>query len=150
MNPIVRLALEEDIGTGDVTSAACIPESQLAKGRFLAREPLVIAGLNLLAEVYDARGGVDDLRLLKRDGDSCVDGDVLALVTGRARTLLECERVALNFLQRLSGVATLGRRFAEAVAGTGCRVLDTRKTTPGMRVLEKQAAAAGGIVNHRM
>lgn len=150
MNPIVRLALEEDIGTGDVTSAACIPESQLAGGRFLAREPLVIAGLGLLAEIYAARGGVDDLRLLKRDGDTCGDGDLLATVRGRARTLLECERVALNFLQRLSGVATLARRFADAAAGTGCRVLDTRKTTPGLRTLEKQAAAAGGIVNHRM
>src|SRR5438132_8801164 len=150
MNQIVRLALEEDIGTGDVTSAACIPESQLARGRFLAREPLVIAGLNLLAEIYDARGGVDDLRPLKHDGDSCVEGDVLALVTGRARTLLECERVALNFLQRLSGVATLARQYVDAVAGTKVKVLDTRKTTPGLRRLEKSAAAAGGATNHRI
>uniref|UniRef100_Q01PF2 Probable nicotinate-nucleotide pyrophosphorylase [carboxylating] n=1 Tax=Solibacter usitatus (strain Ellin6076) TaxID=234267 RepID=Q01PF2_SOLUE len=149
MNPIVRLALEEDIGTGDVTSRACISESQMAAGRFLAREPLVIAGLDLLAEIYTQRGGVSDLQILKRDGDACVDGEIFATVRGRARTLLECERVALNFLQRLSGVATLARRYADAVAGTGCRVIDTRKTTPGLRALEKAAARTGGITNHR-
>ena len=150
MNPVVRLALQEDIGTGDVTSTACVPESRLANGRFLAREPLVIAGLDLLSEIYGLRGGVDELQVLKRDGDHCDDGEVIATVRGRARTLLECERVSLNFLQRLSGVATAARRYADAVAGTGCQVLDTRKTTPGLRVLEKQAAAAGGVTNHRM
>jgi nicotinate-nucleotide pyrophosphorylase (carboxylating) len=150
MNEVVRLALEEDIGPGDVTSQACIAETQRASGRFLAREPLVAAGLDLLREIYDLRGGVEDLALLKSDGDVCVDGETIAAVRGRARTLLECERVALNFLQRLSGVATSARRFADAVAGTNCRVLDTRKTTPGLRQLEKRAAAAGGVVNHRM
>ncbi|HLI85390.1 MAG TPA: carboxylating nicotinate-nucleotide diphosphorylase [Bryobacteraceae bacterium] len=150
MTEIVRLALEEDIGSGDVTTQACVPESRRARGRFVAREPLVVAGLDLLEEIYKLRGGVDELHLLRRDGDRAADGDILATVAGRARTLLECERVALNFLQRLSGVATLARGFADAVAGTGCRVLDTRKTTPGMRALEKKAAAAGGIVNHRM
>ena len=150
MNEVVRLALAEDIGTGDVTSRACVPESRMARGRFLAREPLVIAGLDLLSEIYDLRGGVEELAVLKRDGDFCQDGEVVATVRGRARTLLECERVALNFLQRLSGVATLARRYAGAVAGTRCRVLDTRKTTPGLRVLEKRAAAAGGVTNHRM
>jgi nicotinate-nucleotide pyrophosphorylase (carboxylating) len=150
MNPIVRLALEEDIGTGDVTSAACVPEGRMAEGRFLARESLVIAGLGLLSEIYDLRGGVEELRLLKRDGDLCANGEVVAQVRGRARTLLECERVALNFLQRLSGVATIARQYADAVAGTNCKVLDTRKTTPGMRALEKQAAATGGVTNHRV
>jgi nicotinate-nucleotide pyrophosphorylase (carboxylating) len=150
MTEVVRLALEEDIGSGDVTSQACISESQMASGRFLAREPLVIAGLGLLTEIYDLRGGVEELHLLKSDGDRCVAGETIATVRGRARTLLECERVALNFLQRLSGVATAARRSADAVAGTKCRVLDTRKTTPGLRRLEKMAAAAGGAVNHRM
>lgn len=150
MTGIVRLALEEDIGPGDITTQACVPESRKAFGRFIAREPLVVTGLDLLEEIYDLRGGVDELNLLRRDGDRVADGDILATVSGPARTLLECERVALNFLQRLSGVATLARCFADAVAGTGCRVLDTRKTTPGMRSLEKKAAAAGGIVNHRM
>src|SRR5437588_11566794 len=86
MNPIVRLALEEDIGTGDVTSAACVPETRMATGRFLAREPLILAGVDLLSEIYGARGGVAELRVLKRDGDSCADGDVIAHVCGRART----------------------------------------------------------------
>jgi nicotinate-nucleotide pyrophosphorylase (carboxylating) len=88
--------------------------------------------------------------LFKKDGDFCQPGEIIATVDGNARTLLERERVSLNFLQRLSGVATLARKFAEAVAGTGCRVLDTRKTTPGMRAMEKRAAAAGGVTNHRM
>jgi nicotinate-nucleotide pyrophosphorylase (carboxylating) len=150
MNEVVRLALEEDIGSGDVTSQSCVPESQKARGRFLAREPLVIAGVGLLAEIYDLRGGVDELNVFKRDGDLCAKGEEIAAVSGRARTLLECERVALNFLQRLSGVATAARRYADAVAGTKCRVLDTRKTTPGLRLLEKMAVAAGGVANHRM
>lgn len=150
MNEVVRLALAEDIGAGDVTSRACIPESQRAAGRFVAREALVAAGLDLLREIYEARGGVDELTLLQRDGDCVNDGDILATVAGSARTLLECERVALNFLQRLSGVATCARQFADAVAGTRCQVLDTRKTTPGLRAPEKKAAAAGGVTNHRM
>ncbi len=146
----VRWALREDIGSGDVTSRVCVPARLLARGRFIAREPLVVAGLDLLEVIYRERGGVDNLAVLKRDGDRCAAGDVLATVWGRARTLLECERVALNFLQRLSGVATAARAFAEAVEDTGCRVLDTRKTTPGLRELEKRAAAAGGVTNHRM
>jgi nicotinate-nucleotide pyrophosphorylase (carboxylating) len=150
VSPIVRLALEEDISSGDVTSNACVPEKKMAAGRFMAREPMVVAGLGLLWQIYEARGGVEDLRISKLDGERCTEGEVFATVHGRARTLLECERVALNFLQRLSGVATAARRFADAVAGTGCRVLDTRKTTPGLRALEKQAAAAGGVTNHRM
>jgi nicotinate-nucleotide pyrophosphorylase (carboxylating) len=144
MTPILRIALEEDIGPGDVTTRACVPESLQASGRFLARETLVVSGLALLTELYES------VTLQKRDGDVCFDGDVIANVRGAARTLLERERVALNFLQRLSGVATLARKFAEAVKGTGCRVLDTRKTTPGLRSLEKAAAAAGGVTNHRM
>lgn len=150
MSEIVRLALAEDIGSGDVTSTACVPEGQKASGQFLAREALVVAGLDLLREIYDTRGGVEELQILRRDGDCVRQGDILGTVRGNARTLLECERVALNFLQRLSGVATRARQFADAVAGTGCQVLDTRKTTPGLRALEKKAAAAGGVVNHRM
>jgi nicotinate-nucleotide pyrophosphorylase (carboxylating) len=145
MNTIVRLALEEDIGSGDITSQACIPESQMASGRFLARQPLIVAGLGLLDEIY-----ATPVISLKRDGDACAAGETIATVQATARLLLERERVALNFLQRLSGVATAARQFADAVAGTGCRVLDTRKTTPGLRTLEKQAAAAGGVTNHRM
>src|SRR4051794_2384485 len=144
MNDIVRLALEEDIGPGDITTDSCVPADRQARGRFLAREPLILAGTDVLTQLYT------DLTLHKRDGDVCADGDVLAEVTGPARLLLTRERVALNFLQRLSGVATLARKYVDAVAGTNCRVLDTRKTTPGLRVLEKAAAVCGGVTNHRM
>src|SRR5579863_4788066 len=144
MTPIVRLALEEDIGAGDITTLACVPEDRRAGGRFIAREPLVIAGLEVLSELYD------NLTLRKNNGDPCAADEVVAEVAGPARLLLTYERVALNFLQRLSGVATVARQFADAVAGTGCRILDTRKTTPGMRRLEKAAAAAGGVTNHRI
>ncbi|HWB96823.1 MAG TPA: carboxylating nicotinate-nucleotide diphosphorylase, partial [Bryobacteraceae bacterium] len=146
----LRRALEEDIGPGDVTSRACVPESRQAVGRFLAREPLVLAGMGLLPLLYRLRGGVDELRLERPDGAAVAGGETVASVRGPARTLLECERTALNFLQRLSGIATLGRRYVEQVAGTGCRILDTRKTTPGLRRLEKMAAAAGGVTNHRV
>ncbi len=161
MNEIVRLALEEDIGPGDATTASCVPAERLARGRFLAREPLVVAGLPLLHDVYGVPvgqahlsvlhpDGLPSLQIHKHDGDPCREGEILAEISGPARLLLTRERVALNFLQRLSGVATLARRFADAVAGTACKVLDTRKTTPGLRALEKAAAAAGGVTNHRM
>jgi nicotinate-nucleotide pyrophosphorylase (carboxylating) len=142
---IVRLALDEDIGSGDVTSRVCVPAWRRATGRFLARQNLIVAGLEVLEEIYP-----EGLELRKRNGDRCADGEIVASVSGNARDLLERERVALNFLQRLSGVATLARRYADAVAGTRCRVLDTRKTTPGMRMLEKAAARAGGVANHRL
>jgi nicotinate-nucleotide pyrophosphorylase (carboxylating) len=145
----VRLALEEDIGTGDITTGLCVPEQRPARGIFLARQDLILAGTAVLSEIYKQRGGVDSLELHLQDGEPAHDGQSIATVLGRARTLLECERVALNFLQRLSGVATVARQYANAVAGTSCRVLDTRKTTPGLRDLEKRAAAAGGVTNHR-
>jgi nicotinate-nucleotide pyrophosphorylase (carboxylating) len=144
MNDIVRLALEEDIGRGDVTTDACVPAGIQARGRFIAREPLILAGTAVLPQLYDK------LTLHKNDGATCADGEMIAEVAGPARLLLTRERVALNFLQRLSGVATVARRFVDAVAGTKCQVLDTRKTTPGLRVLEKAAAVAGGVTNHRM
>jgi nicotinate-nucleotide pyrophosphorylase (carboxylating) len=105
---------------------------------------MIVAGVELLYLMFD------DVKLVKRSGDRVGDGDVLATVTGPARKLLTRERVALNFLQRLSGVATLARQYVDAVAGTKCRILDTRKTTPGLRRMEKMAAAAGGVTNHRL
>lgn len=146
----VRRALEEDIGEGDITSQACVPEDLRAEGRFIARQQLVIAGVELLPLIYKMRGGVEEFEGSIFSAQCAGPGDVIARVTGRARTLLECERVALNFLQRLSGIATLARRYVEAVENTPCRILDTRKTTPGLRRLEKMAAAAGGVTNHRM
>lgn len=147
---LIRRALEEDVGPGDVTTDLCVPRQRLASGRFIARQNLVVAGAELLPLIYRSFGGVTNLRLLKKSGDQAAEGDCIAEIEGLARTLLTCERTALNFVQRLSGIATLARRFTEAVAGTKCKVLDTRKTTPGWRRLEKMAAAAGGVTNHRM
>jgi nicotinate-nucleotide pyrophosphorylase (carboxylating) len=147
---IVKHAIEEDVGSGDVTSDTCVPAWKRARGWFVAREPIVVAGVELLPIIYEMGGGADDVDLLVDTGDPAEIGDVLATVRGRARTLLACERVALNFMQRLCGIATLARRFTDAVAGTKCHILDTRKTTPGLRRLEKMAARAGGVLNHRL
>ena len=146
----VRRALAEDIGDGDLTSELTVPADRRAEGKFFARAEITVAGIELLPLIYELRGGVNHLELLKKPGDRAHDGELLAIVRGNARRLLECERVALNFMQRLSGVATLARRYADAVQGTRTAVLDTRKTTPGLRRLEKAAAAAGGVTNHRM
>jgi nicotinate-nucleotide pyrophosphorylase (carboxylating) len=146
----VRRALDEDIGSGDITTELTIPAARMASGAFFAREPMTVAGTELLEVVYTLRGPVESLEILAPSGTVVEPGACLARVRGTARVLLTSERTALNFLQRLSGVATLARAFAEAVAGTGCRVLDTRKTTPGLRRLEKMAAASGGITNHRL
>jgi nicotinate-nucleotide pyrophosphorylase (carboxylating) len=140
----IRRALAEDIGTGDITTNSCVDERRTAIARFVAKQPITVAGVELLDAILE-------LPVERRSsGYVAQPGDVLATITGPARLLLTRERVSLNFLQRLSGVATLAARFVKAVAGTGVRVLDTRKTTPGLRVLEKWAAAAGGVVNHRM
>jgi len=149
VHELIARALAEDIGSGDVTTTACVPETTQAHGYFLAREPLVLAGTAVLQTIYEVHPGAT-LTLLHKDGEHLQEGDRIADVEGSARTLLECERVALNFLQRLSGIATLGHQFVSLVEGTRCRVLDTRKTTPGLRALEKAAAAAGGVTNHRM
>ncbi|HYO80774.1 MAG TPA: carboxylating nicotinate-nucleotide diphosphorylase [Bryobacteraceae bacterium] len=147
---LIALALREDIASGDITTNGCIDPDVTATGRYFARETAVLAGVELLPQIFAMRGGVESIEVLCNSGDNVTPGLAVAAVRGRARTLLECERTSLNFLQRLSGVATNARRFAELVAGTKCRVLDTRKTTPGWRRLEKAAAAAGGATNHRM
>ncbi len=144
----VERALAEDIGSGDVTSELTVPANLQAHGRFVAKQPLVLAGIELLPLIYKFRGGAD-VQLLASSSLNIDTGALIATVTGSARILLECERVALNFLQRLSGVATLTRKYVDAVSGTKARVLDTRKTTPGLRELEKMAVAAGGALNHR-
>lgn len=139
----VERALAEDIGSGDITSALTVPATLMASGKFLAKENMILAGIELLPLIYQ------EVDLLKASGDAVRSGDALAAVTGPARKLLACERVALNFLQRLSGIATLARKYVDTVAGAKAKVLDTRKTTPGLRRLEKMAAAAGGATNHR-
>ena len=142
----IRRALAEDIGSGDITTEACVDEDQTANGFFSTREPLALAGIEILPEVYDQ----ENVELLQSSGDQLEPDTVVARVSGRTRRLLTLERTALNFLQRLSGIATLARQFVDAVEGTRCKVLDTRKTTPGLRRLEKLAARAGGVVNHRL
>ncbi len=146
----VRRALAEDVGTGDITTRLTVPEGRRAKGVFRAKEPMIVAGVELLEVVYAELGGGAAIRILIPSAAHARAGDALAEVEGPASTLLTAERTALNFMQRLSGVATLARAFSDAVRGTRCRVLDTRKTTPGLRRLEKMAAAAGCVTNHRM
>jgi len=142
---LIARALEEDIGAGDITSAACVPADRSASGRFVAKQECVVAGLDLLPLIYELQP-----EICFPNGSRVAAGSVIARIWGPARRLLERERVALNFIQRLSGIATLTRRFVDAVGGTGVTILDTRKTTPGLRKLEKQAVAAGGGRNHRL
>ena len=149
LRSIVAAALAEDIGRGDVTSESTVPASTRALGRLVARQKAVVAGLDVAREVFKQVGGVVWSARAK-DGDRVRPGLVVAEVRGKARSILGGERVALNFLQRLSGVATLTRAFVDAVKGTGAKILDTRKTTPGMRVIEKAAVRAGGGTNHRI
>jgi nicotinate-nucleotide pyrophosphorylase (carboxylating) len=142
----VRRALAEDIGSGDITTNLCVPAAAAATGRMIARESLVLAGVELLPLIFvDCIVGIT-----RRSGDRLEDGSEIAVVQGPARALLTGERTALNFIQRLSGIATLAAAYVRAVEGTRCQILDTRKTTPGLRRLEKMAAAAGGAVNYRM
>ncbi len=145
----VARALAEDIGSGDITSQLTVSPDQMASGSFIAKQSMVLAGVELLPLIYQTHGSAVNLQILQPSGAQLEKGSVIATVTGSARTLLECERVSLNFLQRLSGVATLAHQHVAAVAGTKTKVLDTRKTTPGLRRLEKMAAAAGGVTNHR-
>jgi nicotinate-nucleotide pyrophosphorylase (carboxylating) len=146
---LIALALEEDLGRGDVTSEAIFSAADAASGQIVAKETLVLAGVAVAAAVF-AR--VDrETRFIARaaDGKRLDKGEIVAVVEGRTRGLLGAERTALNFLQRLSGVATLTRRFVDAVAGTRAIICDTRKTAPGWRALDKQAVLAGGGANHR-
>ena len=147
---IVRLALEEDIGTGDITSFLTVPADARAIGRMVARQDLTLAGVELLPIIFSSIAPRQcDIDVLHESGASLKNGDAIATVTGPARALLTGERTALNFVQRLSGVASLASAYAALLEGTECRILDTRKTTPGLRRLEKQAAVAGGATNYR-
>ena len=146
---IVRRALEEDVGAGDITTQAVVPPEVLARGVFLVKADCVLAGLDVALEAFRILEPGVQTSVRKGDGERCAAGDVVAEVVGTARTLLIAERTALNFLQRLSGIATSARRFVDA-AGGRITILDTRKTTPTLRVLEKYAVRAGGATNHRV
>jgi nicotinate-nucleotide pyrophosphorylase (carboxylating) len=149
IDTLLRLALDEDIGTGDITTIACVPETAVSSGRFIAKEPGVISGLGVLKRVFEMLDESVSVTTLVSDGDTVNNGDVIATITGPSRAILTGERTALNFLQHMSAIAT---RTAEAVleiSGTKTKILDTRKTTPGLRAIEKYAVTCGGGTNHR-
>ena len=145
--PVIKEALREDIGDGDITTNSIVPENLTAEGIFLLKEEGVIAGFDVAKWVFEELGEVSFIPIIK-EGEWIKPGKI-AIIKGKARVLLTGERVALNFLQRLSGIATLTRRFVDRVKGTGVKILDTRKTTPGLRYLEKYAVRVGGGFNHR-
>ena len=145
----IAAALKEDIGKGDITTEFFVPDTLQARGRIVVHEPAVIAGTKAAAEIFRKVDPATDVQIVHADSDAVVAGDVVIEVRGLARSILKAERVALNFLQRLCGIATLTRQFVDAVGNHPAKILDTRKTTPGLRVLEKAAVVAGGGVNHR-
>jgi nicotinate-nucleotide pyrophosphorylase (carboxylating) len=146
---LIDLALEEDLGRGDVTTQAVIDAGTTATAHLVAREPLVLAGLGICTAVFQRVDAAISVVELAKDGDRLSAGAHAATYTGPAASLLAAERTALNFVQRLSGIATLARAFVAAAAGTDLRIADTRKTTPGFRLLEKYAVRVGGASNHR-
>ncbi|HEX2271946.1 MAG TPA: carboxylating nicotinate-nucleotide diphosphorylase [Pyrinomonadaceae bacterium] len=145
----IKRALEEDIGSGDVTTNSIVPAGASLHGRIVAKQEGVVAGLAVAAEVFRTLSEQIVFEAKVKDGSRVNKGDVLADVTGAARALLTGERTALNFLGRMSGIATLTRQFVDAVAGTNATILDTRKTAPGLRALDKRAVRLGGGQNHR-
>ena len=148
---VVAAALDEDLGTrGDVTTAALFREPRRSAGHLVAREDLVLAGCDVAREVFLAREASLEFRAERTDGERIRCGERVATVVGDTRPILEGERTALNFLMRMCGIATEASRAVAEVAGTGCRILDTRKTAPGLRHLDKYAVACGGATNHRM
>ena len=146
---LIEAAIEEDLGRGDVTTEATIGEQVLSRARLISQQQLVLAGLDVFTEVYAAVDRAVHVKSSYKDGDLLMAGTVIAELEGLARSLLAGERVALNFLQRLCGIATLTRRYVEAVSGYHVEIVDTRKTTPGWRLLEKYAVRVGGGKNHR-
>ncbi len=149
MLSLVRAALREDVGAGDITTRAIIPASLKARGYVRTKQRGLIAGLPVCELVFRCVDSSLKLRRLIREGDMAGRGQTILEIKGKARSILTAERTALNFLSRLSGIATLTREFVKRVAGTGVKIMDTRKTTPGLRMLEKYAVRVGGGFNHR-
>jgi nicotinate-nucleotide pyrophosphorylase (carboxylating) len=149
LDDLVASALAEDIAWGDLTTDALVPVGLTAKAEVLVKSPGVLAGLPVLAATFAAVDPDTKVDCLIADGERVAAGQIVALVSGQARSILSAERVALNFLQRLSGIATSTARYVDAVSGTKARIVDTRKTTPGLRSLEKWAVRMGGGQNHR-
>jgi nicotinate-nucleotide pyrophosphorylase (carboxylating) len=146
---LIRMALAEDIGAGDITASSFVPEGKQARGTILAKETGIVAGIEVAREVFRTLDPAIKTAALRSDGDAVHRTDAVITLEGPARSILTGERTALNFLQRLSGIATQTRRYVDVVAGTSTKILDTRKTIPGWRWLEKNAVSAGGGTNHR-
>ncbi len=149
LDDLIRHALKEDIHTGDLTTQACVPDRRPATARLVAKEPFVLAGLQVAERVFTLLDPAVSFDALTTDGARLQAGAVVARISGDAASLLQAERVALNLLQRMCGIATLTSCYVAAVSGTRARIVDTRKTTPGLRMLEKYAVRVGGGINHR-
>jgi nicotinate-nucleotide pyrophosphorylase (carboxylating) len=145
----IAIALREDVGAGDITTEFFVPDGLRALGRIIARERAIVAGGQTAAEVFRRVNSKLNVEVLQPDGAALSGGETILEVRGAANSILTAERVALNFLQRLSGIATLTRQFVDAAGKSRAKILDTRKTTPGLRALEKAAVVAGGGANHR-
>lgn len=149
-NQLIDLAFAEDIGDGDHTTLCCIPEKAMGKSHLLIKEDGILAGVEVAKKVLTRFDPALQIQVIIQDGTFVKAGDIVMVVSGRVRSLLQTERLMLNIMQRMSGVATMTHHYVERIAGTGAHVLDTRKTTPGMRILEKQAVKIGGGMNHRI
>ena len=147
---LIDLSFAEDIGDGDHTTLCCIPEDAMGQSKLLIKEPGILAGVEVAKEVFRRFDPTMQVEVFIGDGSKVNVGDVAMIVTGKVRSLLQTERLMLNIMQRMSGIATMTHRYVERLEGTGTRVLDTRKTTPGMRMLEKEAVKIGGGCNHRI
>lgn len=145
----IENALREDIGDGDHTSRACIPDDAVGKAQLLVKETGILSGVEVAVRIFEKLDREIKINILKHDGDQIAPPDIVFLVEGRIRTLLKAERLVLNIMQRMSGIATTTRKYVDRLEGLKTKILDTRKTTPGMRMLEKAAVKTGGGMNHR-
>jgi nicotinate-nucleotide pyrophosphorylase (carboxylating) len=150
LEPIITRALEEDWGYGDWTTDLCVPRDKQSKARIITREDIVVSGVDVAREVFRRVDPQLDVKLLVNNGQKIEAKTVMIEISGNARSILKSERVALNFLGRMCGIATVTRAFVDQLSGTKCQLLDTRKTTPGMRLIEKAATVTGGARNHRV
>lgn len=147
---LIDLAFSEDIGDGDHTTLCCIPEDAVGRSQLIIKEDGILAGIRIAKEVFHRFDPTMQIEVLIEDGAKVKKGDIAMIVTGKIRSLLQTERLMLNIMQRMSGIATMTAKYVERLKGTNTHVLDTRKTTPGMRMLEKEAVKIGGGVNHRI
>ena len=147
---LIDLSFSEDIGDGDHTTLCCVPEDAMGQSQLLIKEEGILAGIRIAKEVFHRFDPTMQVEVFIEDGTRVKPGDVAMIVTGKVRSLLQTERLMLNIMQRMSGIATMTAKYVEKLEGTNTRVLDTRKTTPGMRMLEKEAVKIGGGTNHRI